>query len=93
MKKSTFATTAFLISGLFIGSALITSCASKKEHAEEEHQGAKADSVQHEGAKMDSTQTLYACPMHIEVKGKEGDKCPKCGMKLEAVNNKDEDTE
>jgi hypothetical protein len=28
---------------------------------------------------------VYACPMHPEVTGKEGDKCPKCGMPLEAV--------
>ncbi|MEO8591170.1 MAG: heavy metal-binding domain-containing protein [Flavobacteriales bacterium] len=27
----------------------------------------------------------YACPMHPEVTGKEGDKCPKCGMALEPV--------
>lgn len=27
----------------------------------------------------------YACPMHPEVTGKEGDKCPKCGMYLEPV--------
>jgi hypothetical protein len=26
---------------------------------------------------------IYACPMHPEVTGKEGDKCPKCGMTLE----------
>jgi hypothetical protein len=26
---------------------------------------------------------IYACPMHPEVTGKEGDTCPKCGMKLE----------
>ncbi|MEJ7625226.1 MAG: heavy metal-binding domain-containing protein [Ferruginibacter sp.] len=25
----------------------------------------------------------FACPMHPEVTGKEGDNCPKCGMKLE----------
>lgn len=28
-------------------------------------------------------QHTYACPMHPEVTGKEGDECPKCGMKLE----------
>jgi hypothetical protein len=28
----------------------------------------------------------YACPMHPEVTGKEGDECSKCGMKLERVN-------
>lgn len=42
-----------------------------------------------EGAEMASTTTVdghqhrYACPMHPEVTGKEGDTCPKCGMKLE----------
>ncbi|MBC8153331.1 MAG: hypothetical protein H7Z72_10505 [Bacteroidetes bacterium] len=29
----------------------------------------------------------YACPMHPEVTGKEGDMCPKCGMKLEHNDN------
>lgn len=28
-------------------------------------------------------QHMYRCPMHPEVTGKEGDTCPKCGMKLE----------
>lgn len=28
----------------------------------------------------------YACPMHPEVTGHKGDKCPKCGMSLEKVN-------
>jgi hypothetical protein len=28
----------------------------------------------------------YACPMHADVTGKEGDTCPKCGMKLELVS-------
>ncbi len=26
---------------------------------------------------------VFSCPMHPEVTGKEGDKCPKCGMALE----------
>ena len=30
---------------------------------------------------------VYACPMHPEVTGKEGDDCPKCGMKLEHNDN------
>ena len=25
---------------------------------------------------------VFTCPMHPEVTGKEGDKCPKCGMSL-----------
>jgi hypothetical protein len=28
----------------------------------------------------------YACPMHPEVTGHKGDKCPKCGMSLEKIN-------
>jgi len=35
-------------------------------------------------AKM-TADAKYACPMHPEVTGKEGDKCTKCGMKLTKV--------
>ncbi|MFA4869947.1 MAG: heavy metal-binding domain-containing protein [Pedobacter sp.] len=31
-------------------------------------------------------ESVYACPMHPEVTGKQGEKCPKCGMDLKAVN-------
>ena len=34
---------------------------------------------------------LYACPMHPEVTGKQGDECPKCGMELtEPVTQSDD---
>jgi len=42
----------------------------------------------------DSTATAskkYACPMHPEVTGKEGDTCPSCGMKLELVSGEKEE--
>ena len=39
-----------------------------------------ACSAQKPGA--DTTETSYTCPMHPEVTGKQGDKCPKCGMAL-----------
>ena len=29
----------------------------------------------------------YACPMHPEITGKEGDKCSKCGMDLKMVDD------
>ena len=32
---------------------------------------------------VDAHEHTYRCPMHPEVTGKEGDTCPKCGMKLE----------
>ncbi len=34
-----------------------------------------------------SEEHIFACPMHPEVTGKEGDTCPKCGMKLEHNDN------
>ncbi len=43
----------------------------EEKHATEEHSG----------------DHIYACPMHPEVTGKEGDNCPKCGMKLEHNDN------
>lgn len=30
-----------------------------------------------------NTTSVYACPMHPEETGKQGDKCSKCGMDLE----------
>lgn len=31
-------------------------------------------------------ESVFACPMHPEVIGKQGEKCPKCGMNLKAVH-------
>lgn len=102
MKKSTL-TIAIVISGLFVASVLITSCGSKKEQGTEEHEHAEGDTtrdhhdeMEMDSAKMhdmDSTQMAYACPMHPEVTGKEGDKCSKCGMKLEPVEEHKDDHE
>lgn len=80
MKKS-IVTVVTLASLFFAGSFLITSCNSKKsDHMDGESQ-------EHAEHKMDSTAMVYACPMHPEVTGKEGEKCSKCGMKLEAVKD------
>lgn len=49
-------------------------------HKHEQH----LDSKKNEDSKLE-----YNCPMHPEVKGKEGDECPKCGMFLEKIS-KDE---
>ncbi|HEY5691949.1 MAG TPA: heavy metal-binding domain-containing protein [Cyclobacteriaceae bacterium] len=40
-------------------------------------------------------EAVYACPMHPEVKGKEGDTCNECGMALEKVEEEEghEDTQ
>lgn len=89
MKKSIFVIV--ILAAVFVtGAILVTACSSKKseqhEHkAGEEHKGGTA----HEGHEMDSTSTAYACPMHPEITGKQGDKCSKCGMTLEPVKSND----
>lgn len=35
-----------------------------------------------------NTENIYTCPMHPEVKGKQGEKCSKCGMDLALVQSK-----
>ncbi|MEO7989286.1 MAG: heavy metal-binding domain-containing protein [Chryseolinea sp.] len=81
MKKS-FLTT-MLIAGIVVSALLMTGCGGKKEG---DHQHAKGDTTaRHDEMKMDAKQVAYACPMHPEITGKEGDSCSKCGMKLEAV--------
>jgi hypothetical protein len=53
----------------------------------------KNNQVQNEGNTQTSIsskpdmETIYACPMHPEIKGKKGDKCSKCGMSLTEVKN------
>jgi hypothetical protein len=78
MKRSI--THALFICGFLIGTTLVTSCGSKAKQEQSE---------EHAATKSDSTQTVYACSMHPEVTGKEGDKCSKCGMALEAVKKTD----
>ena len=51
-----------------------------------ESKTATADSTAAEMA-HDGDDHIFACPMHPEVTGKEGDTCPKCGMKLEHNDN------
>ncbi len=57
----------FLIAGLSV--LLLAGCNNDNKTTEKEA------SVEHKHT--------YACPMHPEVTGNEGDTCPKCGMKLE----------
>lgn len=57
---------------------MITACNNKKGTSVSADSTATKSSRTHE-------HTL-ACPMHPEVTGKEGDTCPKCGMKLEHMD-------
>ena len=59
-----------------VGSTLLVSCGSDKHHAE--------DSTEQElGTSQDENlAATYACSMHPEITGKDGDKCSKCNMNL-----------
>lgn len=82
-------TATFLIVGLFASSMVFTSCNSTKTEQQEEvkdnHDHEHMESENHDA----SSELAYACPMHPEITGKEGETCSKCGMKLELVNNAD----
>ncbi len=54
---------------IILSSLLLFACSDNKNTTKNEN------TAQHEH--------VYRCPMHPEVTGKEGDTCPKCGMKLE----------
>ena len=95
-KLLTFGTAAlFLIGASFIA----TSCGNQQDSQnEDEQEQMDADTVnamasdkteQVEDNNTEQTAAVYACPMHPEVTGKEGDKCSECGMPLEKVEKED----
>ena len=64
-----------------LGGIFFTSCNSS------ETKNVTTDSTKTDAMATHSADHIYACPMHPEVVGKEGDECPKCGMKLEHNDN------
>ncbi len=68
----------YFFAAFFTAALLLSACGGKHSETHE-----------HDAMKNDSTNTVYACPMHPEVTGKEGDTCSKCSMKLEPVKNAD----
>jgi len=58
----------------------------KNKEVKSEEQVQSTDKM-HEDADMDHDEHVYACPMHPEVTGKEGDKCSKCDMDLDMVEH------
>ncbi len=66
--------------GLFI-LATLTFAACNSDNKSTEVKSVTTDSV----ANTPAVPVVYACPMHPEVTGKDGDKCPKCGMDLKEV--------
>lgn len=65
-----------LVLALFAGTAsmALTSCGGKASEHGHDHQAGDHEHT-------------YACPMHADEVGKEGDVCSKCGMKLERVKD------
>jgi hypothetical protein len=65
---------------LFIAFVGIMACANE---APKQAEAVKTTTPMATEVKADTLQTpTFSCPMHLEVKGKETDKCPKCGMAL-----------
>ena len=72
---------------LFAIGTVLTSCGGRS--ASESESTEQHNMEGHEHGEMVSA--TFACPMHPEITGHEGDKCSKCGMKLIASNNDDHD--
>lgn len=77
--KNLFVIMSFLLIGLWACTETPKTNQTSEVKTETSTTEAKAE------VKTDTTNHVhtFACPMHPEVTGKEGDKCPKCGMALE----------
>ena len=66
---------------------ILTSLMACKTDTSKQNQGAETKATTTETKAEVKADTLhihvFSCPMHPEITGKEGDKCPKCGMALE----------
>ncbi|MDF1548617.1 MAG: heavy metal-binding domain-containing protein [Bacteroidales bacterium] len=86
-KLLTFGIATLFLSGL----ALFTSCGNSQTNDEQneqdsiEQQKMSDEHMMDNKDEMDQTAAMYACPMHPEITGSEGDECSKCGMPLEKV--------
>lgn len=80
MKKSILSIA--VVAAMFSASLFVVSCGSKNKSEQKEQ---LKEQQLNEGDS--SMETSYACPMHPEVTGKQGDTCSKCGMALEIVLN------
>lgn len=66
---------------LFWGTLLFATSCNSHSHKNQ----SEGSSVEATGEQA-SHQFIFACPMHPDVKGKDGDKCSKCGMALERID-------
>jgi hypothetical protein len=87
MKKSILTIT--LSAAFLFSSAVILSSCGNTENKEETHEHMEGDDhseMNHEDMNHEMAETTYACPMHPEITGAEGDKCSICKMDLKPVN-------
>ena len=67
----------FIAIAIAFSMSMLTACGGQKSETTEE----------------EAVAVVYACPMHPEVKGKEGDTCGECGMALEKVEGEESEHE
>ena len=90
MKHRHLKTQRTILNNLTLG-LLLCACAFIPVQAQSEtpHHGHKTSATRNSRQQKQAKQ-VYSCPMHPDVKGKSGSKCPKCGMKL--VARRDDET-
>ncbi|HEV7329475.1 MAG TPA: heavy metal-binding domain-containing protein [Flavisolibacter sp.] len=66
------------IAMILLPGATLLACSNEKVHESQNATAARSEA---------GHEHTFRCPMHPEVTGKEGDTCPKCGMKLERSTN------
>ncbi|WP_341224789.1 heavy metal-binding domain-containing protein [uncultured Arcticibacterium sp.] len=83
MKKSILTIT-LSATFLFSSGVILSSCGGT-ENKEETHEHMEGDD--HSEMNQEMADATYACPMHPEITGAEGDKCSICKMDLKATDN------
>ena len=71
------------IAAMSLAILTVQSCGNQEPKTEEVQTETHDDKSEHK--QVDA----YACPMHSEITGKEGDKCTKCGMDLTQITGDD----
>jgi hypothetical protein len=69
----------FVVIALFVIGLSFTSCGNQSTDSAETEQTEDKD----------ENAAGYACPMHPEITGENGDKCSKCGMDLAPISGDD----
>jgi len=66
------------IIAFFAASTFFISCSGSGSNESDSTEQHDMDGHDHENM----AESIFACPMHPEITGKEGEECPKCGMML-----------